>query len=225
MDIPCQKQALPLVHHNILAQSSLCQTVMAKCFLTHALHNSPFCIPQAYSFKNIHISFCGSHNGQLIAIGPEPWTNIAETPQLWVQLNEKNKQTWRGWREQLKQKQQNSNNLAYLGLPVTQFSFLPGRDMFWRAWVVLRDQGQADREEGGNSCCTAMAWKQKAKEHWRIDCRRPCCFLSQGRGQSVRVHGDAFMAETEIPHKKASLLANLLPLALSHCSLPYIWSD
>lgn len=72
MEIPCQKQALPLVHHNILAQSSLCQAVMAKCFLTHALHDSPFVSLRLTSFENIHISSCGSHDGQLIAIGPEP---------------------------------------------------------------------------------------------------------------------------------------------------------
>lgn len=108
------------------------------------------------SFKNIHITFCGSRDGQLIARGPEPWTNTAETPQLWVQLNEKNKQTWRGWREQLKQKQLKSKNLAYLGLPVPQFSFLPGWDMFWRAGVALRDRGRAGGEAGGSSCCAAL---------------------------------------------------------------------
>lgn len=42
MEILCQKWALPLIHYNILAQSSLCQAVTAKHFLTHALYDSPF---------------------------------------------------------------------------------------------------------------------------------------------------------------------------------------
>lgn len=61
------------------------------------------------------------------------------------------------------------NNLAYLGLLVTRFAFLLGRDIIWRAGKAPSDRGRADGEAGGNSCCIAMAWKQKVKEQTAED--------------------------------------------------------
>jgi len=73
----------------------------------------------------------------------------------------------------------------------------------------------------------AVPWcekKGKRTQKNSRDCKRQHHLRSQHRGRSVRVHGDAFMTAIEIPHKEASLLADLLPVLPSHCSLPYISS-
>lgn len=140
--------------------------------------------------------------------GPEPRTSIAETSQLWVWLNKKNKQAQRARTEPPQQRQPNTRrSLAYLGQLVTQFSSLPEQDTLWRAWMVLSDQ--ADGEAGGSSCHIAVAWKREAREHRRAGCRRQRRLRSLRHQRGVRVHADTFMTATEIPHEKASLVADL----------------